>query len=94
MKSTCSLIPYIYCSPHLRGRPIFSSLSRAYKTYGGGRGSKVNVRFFQNLKIKMTILFQQNHHFIAFFMRTLSGIGGGGGEGGDLQKEYVFTVRS
>ena len=66
---------------------FFSSLSRAYKTYTGGEGvgSKVDVCFYQNLK--MTILFHQNHHCIA----VLSVLFWGEGEG--LQKEYVFYAR-
>ena len=70
-------------SLHVRGRPFFSLLSRAYKTYAVGRGSKEDVRFFQNSK--MTILFQQNHHFIGFFIRTLL-VGG-------VQKQYVLYAR-
>ena len=51
----------------------------------GGRGCKVNVHFFQNLK--MTISFQQNHiHFIGFLQYLYAF----GGEGRGLQKVYVL----
>ena len=69
--------------PYTKGPSIFFIIITSVKTHAWGRrGSKVDVRFFQNLK--MTILFQQNHHFIVLlFLRFW-------GEGGGLQKEYVL----
>ena len=53
--------------------------------YAGGGGVKTDVRFFQNLKL--TKLFPQNHHFIAFlFVRIW-------GEWGSSQKEYFLYAR-
>ena len=43
--------------------------------YAGGRGSKIDVHFFQTLE--MALLFQQNHQFIPFFIHILWGVGGG-----------------
>ena len=51
--------------------------------YAGRRGSKADVRFYQNSK--KAILFQQDPHFIAFlFVRFWE-------EEGGLQQEYVCT---
>ena len=90
MKSTRSLIPYIYCSPHLRGRPIFSSVSRAYKTYGGGRGSKVSVRFFQNLKIKRQFYFSKILILLLFLCVLFRGWGEEGRGGRRFTKRVRF----
>ena len=70
----------------LRGGPFLHHYhERTKRTPGGGRGSKADERFFQILK--MTILFQKNHHFIAFlFVRFFLG---GGGEG----REFIKRVR-
>ena len=63
----------------LRGGPFLHHYhERTKRTPGGGRGSKVDVRFFQILK--MTILFQKNHHFIAFLFVRFFLRGGGGWE--------------
>ena len=43
--------------------------------YAGGRGPKIDVHFFQTLE--MTLLFKQNHQFIAFFIHIFWGVAGG-----------------
>ena len=60
--------------------------------YAGGRGSKIDVHFFQTLE--MALLFQQNHQFIAFFIHILWGGGGGGGGGWRGFTKRVRFVRS
>ena len=69
----------------LGDHPFFPS-SQAFNMYAGGRGDELFI--FQNLK--MTILFQQNHHFLGLFFNHFVHFWG---EGGGLQKEYVLYTR-
>ena len=62
----------------IKGRPAFFDHyhERTKRTLGrdggGGGGSKADVRFVQALKMT-AILFQQNHHFIAFYSYAFRG---------------------